>query len=38
MVEQYGGGEREKTLEAELDRLKRNIETEVADRVRAIVL
>lgn len=38
MVEQYGGGEKEKALEAELDRIKRGIENEIAERVRAIVL
>lgn len=38
MVEQYGGGEKEKALEAELDRIKRDIENEVAERVRSIVL
>lgn len=38
MVEQYGGGDKEKALEAELDRIKRDIDNEVAERVRAIVL
>lgn len=38
MVEQYGGGEKEKALEAELERIKRDIENEVAERVRSIVL